>query len=81
MVANTDSPMGVEPVYSHTHTFLYPVPHIPPQISILEGFMEMSVDVVADPNSIPGEYKILLGAESGSVSVSKFVTVQILPGP
>ena len=80
VVANTDSPMGVEPVYSHTHTFLYPTPHIPPQISILEGAMEMSVDVVAEPNSIPGEYKILLGAESGSVSVSKFVTVQILPG-
>ena len=79
IVPDSDSPMGVEPLYSHTHTFLYPAPHEQPRITILEGMTEWSLDVVAEPNSIPGEYKILVGAEGGSVAVSKYITVQILP--
>lgn len=81
VASTTGSPMGIEPTYAHTHTFLGISPHILPQISILEEPIEYPIDVMADPGAMPGEYKILLGAKGGSVAVSKFVTVQILPGP
>lgn len=81
VVSDTERPVAIEPVMSNTHTFLYPNPHLPPQINILEDVQLVTLDVVSTEEALPGVYKILLGAESGAVSVSRYLTVEILPMP
>lgn len=77
----TERPVAVEPVAANTHTFLYAAPHQPPRLILLEDSEVVTLDIVSTPDAFPGEYKILLGAEGGSVSVSRYVTVEILPVP
>ena len=79
ILPDTARPLAVQPIVAHTHSFLYPVLHVPPQISVIEGPASVALDVVADPNAVPGEYKILVGAETGPVVVSQFITVEIIP--
>ncbi len=79
--STTERPIAVEPVSANTHTYLHVVPHRPPQLILLENSEIVTLDIVSTPDALPGEYKILLGAESGSVSVSRYVTVEILPVP
>ena len=47
------------------------------KISLPDSFESINVTLHADNELIPGVYKVLLGAETEQVSVSKFVTVII----
>ena len=78
---STDRPLSVEPIMAHSHTFLRPEPHGMLQLNIIEGDTAITLDIVSDDNAQPGSYKILLGAKSGPVSVSDYLTVEILPAP
>lgn len=76
----TDRPLAIETHSASSDAFLYVQPHLPPQLTILEDAHFVTVDVVTTEDAQPGTYKILLGAEGDAVSVSRFVTVDILPG-
>jgi hypothetical protein len=39
----------------------------------------VDVTISASDDAIPGKYKVLLGSQIEDVSISKFVTVTILP--
>lgn len=78
ILPETDRPLAVTPVNSYSHTFLYVVPHVPPQVDILEEASVVFIDIITEDNAIPGEYKILVGAEAGPVVVSQFITVEII---
>ena len=63
-------------ILSESSDFLDVKTNNPPLENLLPGSSE-SIDVTfnADDELIPGKYKVLLGAETDQVSVSKFVTV------
>jgi len=50
----------------------------PLEIFSPDSFELINVTLYADDESIPGKYKVLLGAETEQVSVSKFLTVIVL---
>ena len=79
IISELDRIVAVEPVFSNTHTFLYIQTHEPLQLYTLDGSQNIPLDIVSAPNALPGTYKLLLGAETGAVSVSKFITVDIVP--
>ena len=61
-----------------THTFLKVEPE---QLMSLEidTPQKIQTQIIADDTVVPGKYKVLLGAETENVAISKFVTVTILP--
>jgi len=50
----------------------------PLEILLPDSFELINVTLHADDELIPGVYKVLLGAETEQVSVSKFVTVIVV---
>jgi len=51
----------------------------PLEFFLPDSIVSINVTLYADDELIPGEYKVLLGAETEQVSVSKFVTVIVVP--
>ena len=76
--ANVGRTIAIEPIQTYTHSFLYSQTHDPLQLYRLDGTQTITLDITSLPNAVPGEYKILLGAKSGDVTISKFVTVDIV---
>ena len=80
-IPNTDRPIPIEPIIVHTHTSVVPTLFMNAGIQVLEGANTVPVEISSELWANPGTYKILLGAKSGTVSVSEFLTVEILPAP
>lgn len=73
-------PTSIEPIIVHTHNSLVPIQLQTTGIQILDSPTRLPIQIVSESWTDPGIYKILLGVRAGSVSVSDFLTVEILPG-
>jgi len=75
ITSNSENTSSASLILSDSSDFL----NVQPNDSSLEIFISNSesinVTLHADEELTPGEYKILLGAETEQVSVGKFVTV------
>ena len=75
---NNISPVSLVVVDTHTFLDAEPLEHYD-TISLDSGTKQIQVTLSASENALPGKYKVLLGAETEHIAVSKFVTVTILP--
>ena len=65
-------------VVANTHNFLNAKTNSPEPFQLdFEGSIPINVEISANEDAIPGTYKILLGAQTEDVSISKFVTLTI----
>ncbi|MXY61830.1 MAG: lyase [Cenarchaeum sp. SB0665_bin_23] len=79
IIPSSTQPTSIEPIIVHTHNSLVPVQLQDPGIQILDSPSRLPIQIISESWAEPGTYKILLGVRSGSVSVSEFLTVQIMP--
>ena len=75
----TDRPLAIETHTASPDAFLSVQSQMAPQLTVLEEPHFVTVDIVTAADAPPGSYKILLGAKGDAVSVSRFITVDILP--
>lgn len=75
----SDRPLAIETHTATADAFLHVQPVVPHQVTILEQPHFVAVEVIAAEDAVPGTYKVLLGAKGDAASVSKFLTVDILP--
>ena len=71
---------GVSPVFAETHEFLdiFADSDVPSTFQLdFDAPRPISTTIFASEDAIPGKYKILVGAQTDEVSVSKFITVII----
>ena len=65
-------------VVANTHNFLNAKTNSPEPFQLdFDGSIPINVEISANEDAIPGTYKILLGAQTEDVSISKFVTLTI----
>lgn len=81
IIPDSSRPTSIEPIIVHTHNSLVPIQLVTTGIQILDSPTSVPLQIVSESWAEPGIYKILLGVRSGSVSVSEFLTVEILPEP
>ncbi len=62
-----------------THTFLDVEPTQKLMSLDIDSPQTVQTTLTVGDTAIPGKYKVLLGAETENVAISKFVTVTILP--
>ncbi|MFB5606200.1 MAG: lyase [Nitrosarchaeum sp.] len=79
-ISPTQNVSDVSLILSEFHIFLNTASNVSNNFKLNSG-VSKSVDVLvsASDSATPGKYKILLGAQIEDVSISKFVTVTILP--
>ena len=77
ITSTSDDILAVSLILSDTSDFLDVQTNDSSLKFSLSGSESINVTIVADDKLTPGEYKILLGAETEQISVSKFVTVNV----
>ncbi len=72
--------LGVSLVISNTHNFLNVSTNSPRTFQLdFDGPRPIDVTISANEEAVSGTYKVLLGAQTEDVSISKFVTLTIEP--
>lgn len=74
-------PLGVLAISATTSPTVMATTTLPQQLHILEDMYIVDMTIMVDADAVPGTYKVLLGAEGGSVAVSRYVTVEVLQTP